>query len=89
MNDELLPGSSPVDSGWGATLAESGLPPFVRLVGLTLVLHMSELGGWYWVEAETLADETGLTLRRVEDALAVLIEHGYIDRHRGELKPAA
>jgi hypothetical protein len=74
---------------WRSAIVESELPPYVRLVGLVVGLHANELGAWECVQSRTLADETGLSVEKVDDALAILIEHGYIDGGGRDLVLAA
>jgi hypothetical protein len=63
---------------WRSAITESGLPPTVRLVALALSLHMSERGDSCFPARQTLADETGLSVRSVDKAIKQLEEAKYL-----------
>jgi len=57
---------------------DSGLKPPVRLVALTLSLHMNEKGGSCFPSISTLVDESGLARSTVQDALHTLSDEGWL-----------
>ena len=70
---------------WRSAIAsEQGPGPTTRHVLLTLSLHMSERGDSCWPSQDTLAMETGLSLRAVKEHLKLAHQQGWIssrDRH--------
>lgn len=73
---------------WRAAICDSSLPPAARHVALTLSLHMNERGGSAFPSQATLARETGLHTKTVEDHLRLLRNEGWLraltKAHRGQ-----
>jgi hypothetical protein len=65
---------------WRSVICDSELPASVRHVALVLSLHMSERGDSCFPRIDTLAGESGLTLRTVADNLKRLEKDGYLTR---------
>ncbi len=63
-----------------AVASKHGPHSSVRLVLLTLGLHMNEKGGSCFPSQATLAEETGLTIKTVRDRLQEAEEQGWIIR---------
>lgn len=63
---------------WRGAIADSSLPPTVRLVALVLSLHMSERGDSCFPSVATLGRESGLAERSVQRSLRDLEEAGYL-----------
>jgi hypothetical protein len=68
---------------WRGAICDSGLPPTLRHVALTLSLHMNERGGSCFPAVPTIARESGLgettvrrSLRRLEDAGWLVVRVG-------------
>ena len=69
---------------WRSAIADSSLSPNARLVALTLSLHMNERGASAYPSVDLLVAETGLSKRAVQEARALLLKTGYLQRVAGE-----
>jgi hypothetical protein len=63
---------------WRSALCDSGLPATARHVALTISIYMNERGGSAYPGGTRLAEDTGLSLRTVRSALAVLEQSGWL-----------
>jgi len=66
--------------GWRGAIAASALEPPSRHVALTLSLYMNERGGSAFPSVETLAKDTGLSGRAVQQHLGKLVNGGWLSR---------
>lgn len=74
--------------GWMWLMASEHGPesPTTRLVLHTLALHMSAKGDSCWPSLDTIAEESGLSRRAVQDNIAAAIESGWITKEEIPLR---
>lgn len=60
-----------------------GVPPTERLVLMCLAFHHNESSGQCFPSMQLLADECGVSSRRIHSAVATLVEWGVITKKRG------